>query len=140
MKLADWARQQGIGYKTAHTWFQKGLLPVPAQQLPSGTILVDISTAAGTAQVATNLEVSPENVDGVVEAATSLKIDLVVVGPEQPLADGIVDRLASLGIPAFGPTRAAADAEAISRALPGRGHGALRGSPHAQPRRVRALY
>ena len=41
MTLADWARQHGVAYKTAHKWFPKGLLPVSAQQLPSGTILVE---------------------------------------------------------------------------------------------------
>jgi putative resolvase len=58
MKLADWARQQGITYKTAHKWFQKGLLPVPAQQLPSGTILVDPAATEGTTQVALYARVS----------------------------------------------------------------------------------
>jgi len=45
MKLADWARQQGIDYKTAYRWFRAGTLPVAAHQLPTGTILVDPSTA-----------------------------------------------------------------------------------------------
>ena len=58
MKLADWARQQGVAYKTAHKWFHTGLLPVPAQQLPSGTILVDLSLSAGTVQVALYARVS----------------------------------------------------------------------------------
>lgn len=40
MKLADWARQQGIDYKTSYRWFRAGILPVPATQLPTGTILV----------------------------------------------------------------------------------------------------
>ncbi|MGH6815037.1 MAG: IS607 family transposase [Hyphomicrobiaceae bacterium] len=40
MKLSDWARRTGITYKTAHRWFQQGILPVPAEQLPTGTILV----------------------------------------------------------------------------------------------------
>lgn len=40
MKLADWARAQGIDYKTAYRWFRSGILPVPAEQLPTGTILV----------------------------------------------------------------------------------------------------
>ena len=66
----------------------------------------------GTDRIATNLDVMPEDVDGVVEAAQTLEIDLVVVGPESPLALGIVDRLGILGIPAFGPTRAAAQIEA----------------------------
>lgn len=41
MKLSDWARRQGITYKTAHRWFQRGVLPVKASQLLTGTILVD---------------------------------------------------------------------------------------------------
>src|SRR5690349_20220092 len=40
------------------------------------------------------------------------KIDLLVVGPDNPLADGIVDVFASAGIPAFGPKAAAARIEA----------------------------
>lgn len=40
MKLVDWARQQGISYRTAHRWFKAGILPVDSEQLPTGTILV----------------------------------------------------------------------------------------------------
>lgn len=43
--------------------------------------------------------------------ATALRPDLVVVGPEAPLATGLVDSLAALGIPAFGPSAAAARLE-----------------------------
>ena len=63
---------------------------------------------SGTAQLATNMSVSPEDVPAVVELAEQLKSDLVVVGPEQPLVDGLVDHLAEAGIPAFGPSQAAA--------------------------------
>jgi len=42
MKLAEWARRQGLDYKTAWRWFHAGILPVPAKQLPTGTILVDV--------------------------------------------------------------------------------------------------
>lgn len=42
MKLSEWAKRQGIAYKTAWRWFHSGQLPVPARQLPTGTILVDI--------------------------------------------------------------------------------------------------
>lgn len=41
MKLSDWARLQGISYITAWRWFRSGKLPVPARQLPTGTILVE---------------------------------------------------------------------------------------------------
>ncbi len=47
-----------------------------------------------------------------VETAAKLGVGLIVVGPEGPLADGIVDRANIAGIPAFGPTRAAAQLEA----------------------------
>ncbi|HHB93227.1 MAG TPA: IS607 family transposase [Thioploca sp.] len=40
MKLSDWAKSQGISYKTAWRWFDQGKLPVPAEQTPTGTILV----------------------------------------------------------------------------------------------------
>ena len=41
MKLAEWARQQGLDYKTTYRWFRAGILPVPSKQLPTGTILVE---------------------------------------------------------------------------------------------------
>lgn len=40
MKLADWARQEGIDYKTAYRWFRADILPIPSTRLPTGTILV----------------------------------------------------------------------------------------------------
>lgn len=42
IKLSDWARANGICYKTAWRWWKQGRLPVPARQMPSGTILVDV--------------------------------------------------------------------------------------------------
>ena len=52
-----------------------------------------------------------EDPDGVVDFAVREKIDLVVVGPEQPLVEGLVDRMAGRGIPTFGPVQAAARLE-----------------------------
>ena len=40
MKLSDWAREQGIAYQTAWRWYKDGKLPVPAEQMPSGTIIL----------------------------------------------------------------------------------------------------
>ena len=40
MKLTDWAKKQGVSYKTAWRWFRDGKMPVRAEQMPSGTILV----------------------------------------------------------------------------------------------------
>lgn len=67
---------------------------------------------AGTAKVGTNLPVAATDVAGLVEAAKAHAIKLVVVGPEAPLALGLVDALAEEGVLAFGPTRAAAALEA----------------------------
>lgn len=41
MRLKEWAREQGVSYRTALNWFHAGTLPVPARQLPTGTILVE---------------------------------------------------------------------------------------------------
>ena len=81
------------------------------KQSPELTGLWVADGNAGTASIATNLEIRPEDVTGLVSAAQSLGIDLVVVGPELPLSLGLVDRLSSLGIPGFGPTQAAARIE-----------------------------
>ncbi len=40
MKLSEWAKKQGVSYRTAWNWYRQGKLPVPAKQLPTGTIIV----------------------------------------------------------------------------------------------------
>ncbi len=55
--------------------------------------------------------VSAEDIDGIVDAAQSRSVDLVVVGPEAALAAGLADRLAECAIPCFGPSAAAAELE-----------------------------
>lgn len=65
----------------------------------------------GTRQFATNIDVASSSVDELSETAAQIHADLVVVGPEVPLAHGITDRLNGLGIPVFGPTAAAAQLE-----------------------------
>ncbi|CAB4242913.1 conserved protein of unknown function [Methylacidimicrobium sp. AP8] len=40
MKLSVWAKRQGICYKTAWRMWKEGRLPVPAEQLPTGTVIV----------------------------------------------------------------------------------------------------
>ena len=66
---------------------------------------------AGIADDARIVEAGAEDVDAIVEAAKAEAADLVVVGPEAPLVSGLVDALESAGIPAFGPTAAAAQLE-----------------------------
>ncbi|HUX48924.1 MAG TPA: phosphoribosylamine--glycine ligase, partial [Dehalococcoidia bacterium] len=62
---------------------------------------------AGTAAIAENLNLRPTDIEGLGKAAKEKGIDLVVVGPEAPLASGIVDYFDKLGVPIFGPTKAA---------------------------------
>ena len=64
----------------------------------------------GTGRIATNLKVGTD-VDSLVAAAREVSADLVIVGPEAPLADGLADALNAIGVPVFGPTKAAARLE-----------------------------
>jgi phosphoribosylamine--glycine ligase len=66
---------------------------------------------AGTAAIADNLPVAANDIEGMTAAAREQRVDLVVVGPEDPLARGLVDRLSVAGITAFGPSRTAAEIE-----------------------------
>ena len=67
---------------------------------------------AGTAALAENFPVKTTDLDGIVALAQREKVGLVVVGPDDPLAAGLVDRLQAAGIRAFGPTASAARFEA----------------------------
>lgn len=66
---------------------------------------------AGTAAIAENLILRPTDIEGLGKAAKEKGIDLVVVGPEAPLALGIVDYFDSVDIPVFGPAKAATQIE-----------------------------
>ena len=57
----------------------------------------------GTAAVATNLAIAADDIDRIADAADAYAIDLIVVGPELPLALGLADRLRSEGRAVFGP-------------------------------------
>ena len=61
---------------------------------------------------AENVDITADDIEGIVAFATKQSIGLVVVGPEVPLAAGLVDVLTAAGIKAFGPTQAAAQLEA----------------------------
>ncbi len=67
---------------------------------------------AGTASIAKNIDISAEDMDGIIRFSKDNGIGLVVIGPENPLANGIVDELEKEGIKAFGPKKEAAKIEA----------------------------
>ncbi len=66
---------------------------------------------AGIADHATLADIPVTDLDALVAFASESQLDLVVVGPEAPLVDGLVDRLQEVGIDAFGPTAGAAALE-----------------------------
>ena len=66
---------------------------------------------AGTRSVATNLDISDSDIQGLKNFALQEKIDLTIVGPEAPLALGIVDVFMESRLPIFGPTASASRLE-----------------------------
>lgn len=67
---------------------------------------------AGTAGIARNLDIAASDLEALAAAAAEHRVDLTVVGPEAPLAAGIVDLFRERGLGVFGPTKAAAEIEA----------------------------
>jgi phosphoribosylamine--glycine ligase len=65
----------------------------------------------GCEKLATLLPLPLDNSAAVIAACRERRIDFVIVGPEAPLVNGVVDDLAAAGVVAFGPTRAAAQLE-----------------------------
>jgi phosphoribosylamine--glycine ligase len=67
---------------------------------------------AGIAKIATVLNIKPTDIAALAATIQEHKIDFTVVGPEVPLAQGIVDTFESRGLRIFGPSKAAAQIEA----------------------------
>lgn len=62
----------------------------------------------GSQDFATNVDISPTDIDGLLDFAKKEKIDLTVVGPEDPLCAGIVDKFKENNLKFFGPDKACA--------------------------------
>ena len=67
---------------------------------------------AGTAEVGENIAIAASDLAGLVRFAKENRVDLTVVGPDDPLAAGIVDLFGAEKLRAFGPTKSAARIEA----------------------------
>ncbi len=67
---------------------------------------------AGTGLDGVNVPIPMHDVDGLIKLVKKENIGLTVVGPEEPLAHGIVDTFQKAGLKIFGPTKAAAQVEA----------------------------
>lgn len=81
------------------------------KQNPAVTTIYAAPGNGGIAYDATCVDLKATDVAGVTAFAMQEKIDFVVVTPDDPLVLGMVDALAAVGIPAFGPTAAAAQIE-----------------------------
>ena len=66
---------------------------------------------AGTSEFADNIPIAADDIEGLLQFAMKKEIGLTVVGPEQPLVMGIVDRFEVKGLRIFGPSASAAELE-----------------------------
>src|SRR4030042_5945548 len=80
-------------------------------QSPKVTEMYAAPGNAGTAKIAQNLDIKAEDNEGLLKFARDNHIELTVIGPEQPLANGIVDLFTKNGRAVFGPTQQAAEIE-----------------------------
>ncbi len=95
--IGNGAREHTLAWKISQSPKLEGLFVAPGN--------------AGTESIARNLPVSSDDIPAITKAAQENNIDLVMVGPEVPLAKGLVDALNQLGIAAFGPQQGAAQIE-----------------------------
>src|SRR5580693_5460 len=79
---------------------------------PRVTALFALPGNPGTAQVADNVPIKTEDFSGIEKFVRNNQIGLVVIGPEDPLAAGLADRLTAMGTKVFGPNKQAAQIEA----------------------------
>src|SRR5438046_4901394 len=79
---------------------------------PRVTALYALPGNPGMAQLADLVAGDVMNFDAITKFARQNAIDMVVIGPEDPLAHGLADRLIAAGVKVFGPTRDAAQLEA----------------------------
>ena len=86
-----------------------------AWKIAQSPLVTRLVAAPGNPGMAKHAELRPEfkvtDADGLAALAREMKADLVVVGPESALAEGLADRLNAAGIPCFGPTAKAAQLE-----------------------------
>ncbi|HUY13760.1 MAG TPA: phosphoribosylamine--glycine ligase [Terriglobia bacterium] len=83
-------------------------------KLRESQLMEEIYCAPGNAGIAQEAECLPVDLtqpQSILAVASQLHVDLTVIGPEAPLAAGVVDEFQKAGLPIIGPTRAAAQLE-----------------------------
>ncbi|ABI64920.1 phosphoribosylamine--glycine ligase [Maricaulis maris] len=81
-------------------------------QSPLVSTILAAPGSAAISELATCHTIPVSDLDGLVDLARAEAVDLVIVGPEVPLCDGLADRLRQVGIATFGPSKLAARLEA----------------------------
>jgi phosphoribosylamine---glycine ligase len=81
------------------------------KQSPRASRILCAPGNAGTAEIGENVAIAAGDFGALVRFAKQNRVDLTVVGPDDPLAAGIVDLFATAGLRIFGPTKAAAQLE-----------------------------
>ena len=82
------------------------------QQSPQVNKIFCAPGNAGTAQLGENVSIQPNDIRGLLRFAKENRIDLTVVGPDDPLAAGLVDEFTAGNVRVFGPCKSAARLEA----------------------------
>lgn len=95
--IGSGAREHAITYKLSQSKKVKNIYVAPGN--------------AGISELANCVDIAVTDIDKLVDFAKTNQVDLVIVGPEDPLCMGIVDRFTAEGIKAIGPGKAAAQLE-----------------------------
>ena len=95
--IGSGGREHAICYKLIQSKKIKKLICIPGN--------------AGTQKIAKNIQADISNFDDIYQIIKNNNIDIVVVGPEQPLVDGLVDYLSEKKIRVFGPDKYASQLE-----------------------------
>jgi len=66
---------------------------------------------AGISEIANIVPIKAHEIENIIEHVSLKQYDFVIIGPEQPLAMGLVDKLKDIGVKVFGPTQSAAQLE-----------------------------
>ena len=93
MVIGSGAREHALVWKLSQSLGVKSIYAAPGN--------------AGTQSIAYNLNIPPENIEDLADAAQDYKIDLTLVGPEASLDAGVVDVFQTRGLAIFGPTKTA---------------------------------
>ena len=81
------------------------------KQSPKIKRLICIPGNAGTKYIAENINENISNFDAIYKIIKSKNIDIVIIGPEQPLVDGLVNYLNEKNVKVFGPSKFASQLE-----------------------------